>query len=76
MPEFSGALARLADATLAVGLLVLTLELLGSLSLLYTGWIVVGCIGVGLAAAWLGWSKAPLDDREMQRSAGAERWPC
>jgi hypothetical protein len=65
VPEFSGALARLADATIAVGLLVLSLELLGSLSILRTGWIVVVCIGVGLGAALLGWSKAPADNREI-----------
>jgi hypothetical protein len=65
VPEFSGALARLADATFAVGLLILTLELLGTLSILYGGWIVVGCICVGLAAAWLGWSKAPAEGREI-----------
>ncbi len=59
VPEFSGALARLADATLAAALLVLCLQLLGSLSLLYFGWIVVLCIGVGLGAAWLGWRQAP-----------------
>ena len=58
MPEFSGALARLADATIAVGLLILSLELLGTLSILHTGWIVVVCIGVGLLAALLGWSQS------------------
>lgn len=58
VPEFTGALARLADATLAVALLVVCLEVLGALSLLYYGWIVVACIGVGLGAAWLGRSKA------------------
>ena len=65
VPEFSGALARLADATFAVGLLVVSLELLGSLSILYTGWVVVVCIGVGLFAAWLGWSRASPDGREV-----------
>lgn len=65
VPEFSGALARLADATIAAGLLVLSLELLGSLSILSTGWIVIVCIGVGLGAALLGWSKAPEDNREI-----------
>ena len=68
MPEFSGALARLADATLAIALLIAALQLLGSLSLLYFGWIVVGCIGVGLGAALLGRSKAP---RRAARSGGA-----
>jgi hypothetical protein len=65
VPEFSGALARLADATIAVGLLVLSLELLGSLSILRSGWIVVVCIAVGLLAALLGWRKAPRDGREI-----------
>jgi hypothetical protein len=65
VPEFSGALARLADATIACGLLILSLELLGTLSILYTSWIVVVCIGVGLLAAWLGWSKAPAENREI-----------
>ncbi len=65
VPEFSGALARLADATIGTGLLVLSLELLGSLSILRTGWIVIVCIGVGLGAALLGWSKAPKDGREI-----------
>ena len=65
VPEFTGALARLADATLAVALLVVSLQILGSLSLLYFGWIVVFCIGVGLGAAWLGHSKAGGDGREV-----------
>jgi hypothetical protein len=65
VPEFSGALARLADATIGTGLLVLSLELLGSLSILRTGWIVIVCIGVGLGAALLGRSKAPKDNREI-----------
>jgi len=65
VPEFSGALARLADATIAVGLLVLSLELLGTLSLLRTGWIVVVCIAVGLLAALLGRRNAPPDDLQV-----------
>ncbi|HET7573913.1 MAG TPA: hypothetical protein VFJ99_02240 [Solirubrobacterales bacterium] len=64
-PEFSGALARLGDATLAVALLVLTLELLGSLSILRLGWIVVVCVGIGLGAAWLGRAMAPRERREV-----------
>jgi hypothetical protein len=64
-PEFSGALARLADATIGVALLVLSLELLGSLSILYVGWIVVVCIGVGLLAALLGWRMAGGERREV-----------
>jgi hypothetical protein len=65
VPEFSGALARLADATLAVALLVVCLQILGSLSLLYFGWIVVFCIVAGLGAAWLGRSKAGSQGREV-----------
>ncbi len=65
VPEFSGALARLADATFAVGLLMISLELLGTLSILRTGWIVVACIAIGLLAALLGWTKSPPDNREI-----------
>jgi len=65
VPEFSGALARLADATIAVALLIVSLELLGTLSILYVGWVVVVCIGVGLLAAWIGWRMSPLDNREV-----------
>ena len=65
VPEFSGALARLADAVIASGLLILSLELLGSLSILRLGWTVLVCIAVGLLAALLGWSKAPRENREI-----------
>ena len=63
--EFSGALARLADATIAVALLVLALQLLGTLSILTVGWTIVVCIAVGLTAAALGWTMAPADGREV-----------
>jgi hypothetical protein len=66
VPEFSGALARLADATIAVALLILALQLLGSLSILTLGWTIVVCIGVGLGAALLGWWQAPPDGREVR----------
>jgi hypothetical protein len=65
VPEFSGALARLADATIAATLLVLSLELLGSLSILRTGWIIVVCIAIGLLAALIGWRNAPRDARAI-----------
>jgi hypothetical protein len=65
VPEFSGALARLADATLAVALLIVALELLGTLSILRRGWIVLACIGIGLGAAWLGRRMAPRERREV-----------
>jgi hypothetical protein len=66
VPEFSGALARLADATIAVALLILALELLGTLSILTLGWTVVVCIGAGLLAAWIGWRMAPPESREVK----------
>lgn len=59
VPEFSGALARLADLTIATALLVVALELLGTLGILTLGWAIAGCIGVGLLAAWIGWRNAP-----------------
>ncbi len=64
-PEFSGALARLADATIAVALLVVALELLGTLSILHLGWVVVVCIAIGLFAAWLGRRMMPHDGKEV-----------
>jgi hypothetical protein len=64
-PEFSGALARLGEATIAVALLVLSLELVGSLSILRFGWIVVFGIGIGLGAALLGWWMAGDGRREV-----------
>ena len=51
VPEFSGALARLADLTIATALLILALQALGTVSLLTFGWTTVGCIATGLAAA-------------------------
>jgi hypothetical protein len=65
VPEFSGALARLADATIAVALLVVSLELLGSLSILTVGWTIVVCIAIGLLAALLGWHMAPASGQEI-----------
>lgn len=59
VPEFSGALARLAELTIATALLVVALELLGTLSILTRGWTIVGCVAVGLLAAWIGWRQAP-----------------
>jgi hypothetical protein len=66
VPEFSGALARLADVTIVVALLLLTLELLGTLSILTIGWTVLGCIAVGLLAAWIGWRMAPAGNLEIR----------
>lgn len=65
VPEFSGALARLADATIAVALLIMALQLLGTLSILTVGWTILVCIAVGLGAALLGWLKAPSEARQV-----------
>ncbi|HEY5816584.1 MAG TPA: hypothetical protein VIS95_09645 [Solirubrobacterales bacterium] len=65
VPEFSGALARLADATIAAALLILALQLLGTLSILTVGWTIVVCIAIGLGAAALGWTMAPAQDRQV-----------
>jgi hypothetical protein len=65
VPEFSGALARLADATIAVGLLVISLEILGTLSILRLGWIVLFCIAAGLGTALLGRRMAPPERHEV-----------
>jgi len=64
-PEFSGALARLGDVTIGVALLVVSLEILGTLSILRLGWIIVFCIAVGLLAALLGYWKSPAERREV-----------
>jgi len=65
VPEFSGALARLADATIATALLIVALQALGTLSILTLGWTIFGCIAVGLGAAALGWWMAPAERREV-----------
>ena len=64
-PEFSGALARLADATIAVALLLLALEVLGSLSILTKGWTIVVPIAFGLGGAALGWWMAPAESKAV-----------
>ncbi len=61
VPEFSGALARLADVTIAVALLIIALEILGTFSILTLSWIVVVCIAIGLLAALAGRRRAPAD---------------
>lgn len=64
-PEFSGALARLGDVTIGVALLVVSLQILGALSILRLGWIVIFSIAVGLLAALIGYWKAPAERREV-----------
>jgi hypothetical protein len=66
VPEFSGALARLADATIAVALLILTLEALGTIGILTVAGTIVGCVAVGLGAAALGRRMAPPREEGIQ----------
>ncbi|HEY8640718.1 MAG TPA: hypothetical protein VIL53_09455 [Solirubrobacterales bacterium] len=61
VPEFSGALARLAEIVLGVALFVLSLYFLGSVSLLREGWVVSASILVGLVGGLVGRSRAPRD---------------
>lgn len=73
VPEFSGALARLGDATLAVAMLLISLEILGTLSALRFGWIVLVTIAIGLGAALLGYWKAP-DRGEEVKPPAVTKW--
>src|SRR5680860_1429730 len=59
VPEFTGALARLAEITLAVALLILTLQVLGSIGILSLGWIIVASVAVGLVVAAIARRQAP-----------------
>ncbi len=72
VPEFSGALARLADVTLAVALLLISLEILGTLSVLRFGWIIIVTIAIGLGVALLGYRKAPERGEEVKPPAVAK----
>ena len=59
VPEFSGALSRLSEITIAVALVLVSLQILGTLSILTLGWIIVGCTLIPLVAAGLGYRFAP-----------------
>jgi 4-amino-4-deoxy-L-arabinose transferase-like glycosyltransferase len=59
VPEFSGALARLAEITIAVALLIISLQLVGSVGLFDSLWITVASILIPLGAAALGYRFAP-----------------
>jgi hypothetical protein len=69
VPEFSGALARLSEATIGVALLIVSLELLGTLSILRVGWIIIVTIAIGLGAAALGRWCAPKEGHALEVSA-------
>ena len=69
VPEFSGALARLAELVFGISMLVLTLQLVGTLGLLRAGWIPAACAVVGIAAGLLGRARAPADAARRPVSA-------
>ncbi len=58
-PSYTGASARLAETVLALSLLIITLELIGSFGQLREGWMITSCVAVGLGAAVIGWLRAP-----------------
>jgi hypothetical protein len=74
VPEFSGALARLAEIVLAVALLVLSLYFLGSVTLLREGWIVSLSIVVGLAAGLIARTRAPSEAQAIEPPQ-VQLWP-
>lgn len=65
VPEFSGALSRLAELTLGFALLTIALQLVGSLSILTPGWMLASCVVIPLIAAGLGYRFAPRDVEEI-----------
>lgn len=69
VPEFSGALARLAELTIAFGLVTLALELVGTAGLLKEAWITAACITVPLVGAGLAWRFAPREVEQVEAPA-------
>jgi hypothetical protein len=73
VPEFSGALARLSELTIGFALLILSLELVGSVGLLKEVWITVACVLIPLAGAGLAWKFAPRGVEQIAAPA-VPRW--
>lgn len=69
VPEFSGALARLAEITLAVALLILILQLVGSVGLFKLEWIAVSLVVIPLLVAAVARRFAPRDVAEVAAPA-------
>lgn len=74
VPDFTGSLARLAEATIAIAILILVLQLLGALQLFELGWIVGGSIAAGLIAGAAGRRWAPRDVKPI-RPPALTLWP-
>lgn len=66
VPEFSGALARLAELTIGFALVIISLQLVGSLGLLKPAWITTACVLIPLIGAALGWKFAPRDVEQIE----------
>jgi hypothetical protein len=69
VPEFSGALARLSELTIAFALLIISLQLIGSVGLLKEVWITVACVVIPLIGAALAWKFAPRDVQQIAAPA-------
>ena len=65
VPEFSGALARLAEMTFAVALLILILQLVGSVGLFRLEWIAASLVVIPLLVAAIARRFAPSDVEEI-----------
>lgn len=65
VPEFSGALARLAELTIGFALITISLELVGSVGLLKEVWITAACIVIPLIGAGLAWKFAPRNVEQI-----------
>jgi hypothetical protein len=72
--SYTGALARLAEIVLALSMLIVTLQLIGSFGLLREGWMVTSCVMVGLAAAGVGRLMAPRSTEPAQQPPAIPAW--
>lgn len=59
VPSWTGAPARLAEATLAITGLLVVSELIGVVGLFEPGFLVAGCLAAGLGAVWFARRRAP-----------------
>lgn len=74
VPAYGGALARLGELVLALALLIVTLEAIGSFGLLSEGPMVAAAVAAGLLAAALGWWRAPRPAAMPKRPPPVPAW--
>ena len=74
LPDWAGALARLAEAVIALAMLIAILEALGSLGWFSLGPVVAASVIVGLGAAWLAVGRQARQTLTRRRTA-ARRGP-